>query len=173
MLFRSPANRGELARATAVAAKVGRVLENVVAPPPGGVPPAATLHLKLALDFRRKARRIEAHEHFRTALQLAPDWREAAYNWALLHASDGAGFEALRWYRRAVAPGLGDAVPPRARQRLLALIAEVFFAGDRAVLATRTIELALREGGGAGVEPELEQQLRAQLARFGAVGVVR
>ena len=142
-------------------------------PTPGDVPLAAALHLKLALDFRRGERRVEAHEHFRAALQLAPDWSEAAYNWALLHVSDGTGFEALRWYRRAVAAGRGDPVPVKARQRLLSLIAEVFFATDRAVLATRTIELALREGGSAGVDPELEERLQAQLARYRAPAAER
>ncbi len=157
--------RGEPARAAAVAAEAGMTAAEVEPTPPGSVPLAAALHLQLALDFRRSGRPVEAQEHFRLALGLAPDWNEAAYHWALLYASEGTGLEALRWYQRAVAPGRGRPVPVASRQRLLALIAEVFFATDRAGLARRTVEWALREGGGKGAEPELDRQLRAQLAR--------
>jgi hypothetical protein len=161
-------HRGELAQAAELAARIGIPLPSLAEPVAGGLPLLATLHLRLALDFRRAGRRIEAHEHFRETLQLAPDWSEAAYHWAWLHASDRAPLEGLRWYRQAVRPGRGNPVPLGARQQLLSVIAEGFFSTQRALLATRTIELALREGGGAGADPDLEKQLRTQLARFAA-----
>ncbi len=167
--IRVQAHRGDLARAGEIAAKAGIPLQQVVEPPPGGVPMLAALHLRLARDFRRDGRRTEAREHFRAALDLVPDWNEAAYNWALLQVGDGDAIEALRWYRRAAAPGRGNPVPLTARQRLLALIAEAFFETNRAVPAIRTIEWALREGGDAGTEPAVEQQLQTQLARYRAL----
>lgn len=161
-------HRGEVARAAEVAAQTGVPLAQLYQPEPEKVPMLAALHMKLALDFRRAGRRTEAHEHFREALQLAPDWCEAAYNWGLLHASEGAPREGLRWYRRAVAPGRGNPVPAAARQRLLSVLAEGFFAEGRALLAVRTIELAWREGGDPDADPGLARQLQAQAARFSA-----
>lgn len=159
-------NRGRVDRATALAAELGVDPAGLLEPAPRGVPPTAALHLKLALAFARAGRPTEAHEHFAIALKLVPDWGEAAYNWGLLHASEGAALEALRQYRRAAAPGRGKPVERPARLRLLALIADAFYATGRTAQARETIELALAEAGAPGVEPGLAAQLQAQLARY-------
>lgn len=159
-------NRGRMERATALAAELGVDLAGLLEPVPRGVPPTAALHLKLALAFVRAGRRIEAHEHFEAALKLVPDWSEAAYNWGLLYASEGAALEALRLYHRAAAPGRGKPVERSARLRLLALIAEAFHVTGRLAQARHTLELALAEAGAAGVEPGLATQLQAQRARY-------
>jgi hypothetical protein len=165
-LIRDHAHRGNIGRAQGLAAEAGLPWQEIVEPAREGVPVLAALHLRLALDFRRAARTVEAHEHFRLALEIAPAWCEAAFDWAMLHASEGAALEALRWYRRASAPGVGPSVPVAARQRLLLLIARGFAATDRTRLAARTIELALRESANAGLATGLEPQLRAQLERY-------
>lgn len=159
------AHRGRGAQAATVAAKVG------IAVPSEGrapitVPAAAALHMRLAMDFLRDERRVEAHVHFRAALELAPDWSEAAHNWALLHVREGRAAEALHLYLRS-GRGRGAPVPDGARQRLLLLIAEAFSAAQRPRLALRVAELAARQGGGQ-TEPALAEILEARLARYRA-----
>jgi hypothetical protein len=122
--------------------------------------------MRLAMDFLRDERRVEAHVHFRAALELAPDWSEAAHNWALLHVREGRAAEALHLYLRS-GRGRGAPVPDGARQRLLLLIAEAFSAAQRPRLALRVAELAARQGGGQ-TEPALAEILEARLARYRA-----
>lgn len=160
-------NRGRLERAAALATELGINPAGLSEPTPYGIPPTAALHLKLALAFVRSARPTEAHEHFEAALKLVPDWSEAAYNWGLLYASQGAALEALARYRRAEAPGRGRPVEPAARLRLLALIADAFFVTGRVAQARETIAVALAAAEGANVGPALMAQLQAQRTRYG------
>jgi hypothetical protein len=162
-------NRGRVDQATALAAELGVDQPGLLEPMPRGVPPTAALHMKLALAFVRGGRPTEAHEHFEATLKLVPDWGEAAYNWGLLYASQGAALEALARYRRAAAPGRGKPVEPIAQVRLLALIADAFYLTGRVPQARETIELALATANGAGLEPGLTAQLQAQRARYGSV----
>jgi len=125
------ANRGAAERAEAVARVVG------VARRPGdgeakpGVPLAASVHLRLAIDARRAGRREPAREHLREALRLAPAWAEAALQAAIFFAEEGDWAEAWRWCRRLGAEAAGGAVPAAARRQVAAAIAEGFRATGR------------------------------------------
>ena len=129
------ANRGAMDRALAVAERHGIAWERVAEPTPGGVPLAAGVHLKLALEFRRAGRVRPAREHFQAASAIAPTWAEAAYRRALFHLEEGEVDEAWNWCRRASARGIGAEVPLAARRQLGAAIAEGFSATQRPVLA--------------------------------------
>lgn len=157
-------HRGRRERAEEVARKEGLPPASAAAPAGRDIPPAAALHLRLAMDFLRDDRRCEAHQHFQAALTVAPDWAEAAHNWAILRVKDGAAAEALHLCQKAVR-GRGPPVPLAARQRLLLLIAEAFHGSARPVLAVRAVELAMREGGTA-TEPGLAALMRARIVRY-------
>lgn len=161
--------RGRPVEAQAAARRAGLDPGAIPAAVPGEVPGIPGLHLTLARGFERQGRRHEAIAHLEAALALAPDWRTAAYNLAVVQALDGAWIDALRQARRAFGAGRGDPIPPAARQRLLLLIAEGCFAAERPRLAVRLVELARGEGEkGAGATAELERDLQSAEARYRA-----
>ncbi len=136
---------------------------------PGEVPAIPELHLSLAREFGRRGRPREAVEHLEAALVLVPDWRMAAYHLALLRALEGAWPDALRLARRATGPGRGEPVPPASRQRLWLLVAEGAFATGRPSLAAALVIRARRESSeGIGATEQLERDLQAAAARYGA-----
>jgi Tfp pilus assembly protein PilF len=104
--------------------------------------PAATLHHTLALAFNRRGRPDEAGEHFRAALALAPAYDEAGFNYAMFLARHGDARAALHLYLNRIALAPTTTVPAAARARLLAVVAETFFAQRQAQLALRATDLA-------------------------------
>ena len=106
------------------------------------VPVAARLHHEIARDFSRRNHAREAEDHFRAALQIAPNYREAAYNFSTLLAVVGRGDEALHLYLGRIAPAPIEHVPQQARTRLLSTIAEAFHISGHPERALRVIEHA-------------------------------
>ncbi len=125
------ANRGDAARAEALAQTlgVGRGPGGGEAKP--GVPVAASVHLGLAIDARRAGRREPAREHLREALRVAPAWPEAALQAAIFFAEEGDWAEAWRWCRRLGPDAANAAVPEAARRQVAAAIAAGFRANGQ------------------------------------------
>ncbi len=119
---------------------------------------AAALHVRMAMDFSREGRPLEAREHFRRALRLDPQLAAAGINYAVFQAFAGEPLDALHWYFQAVA-GSRDGVPTATRFRVLGLIAEKFFAANQSALACRAAETALRDAPSAADAAALGTQL--------------
>jgi tetratricopeptide (TPR) repeat protein len=114
---------------------------------------AAIQHHALALDFTRRGRSAEAGEHFRAALAFAPPYEEAAFNYAMFLARHGDTQAALHVYLNRVAPAPTAAVPAAARARLLAVLAENFFAQRQPQLGLAAVDRALAHLAAATTDP--------------------
>lgn len=160
--------RGAKARGEQLAAEAGVEAKKIAAEATvNGVPLAAARHARIALEMARENRVREAHEHFGAALRWAPDWREPAYNWAMLWARKGDAAQAWHRYRRAVAGASTDEISGAARQRLVSLIAEGFIATNRPAAACRILEQAAEESDASG-DAAAASELRAQRERHRA-----
>ncbi len=129
------------------------------------LPPAAKLHAKLAQDFSRTGRVMEAQEHFAAARRLAPDSATLAYNWAVWCAVTGEPVRSLNLYHHAIGATAPDRPAPTARVKLLLLISDAFAARGEPTPALRAAEAALRL---ARVVPEsgLADSIEAQVERI-------
>lgn len=145
------ANRGHAARAEALARGLGVTWKTGYGEVKPGVPVAASVHLRLAIEARRDGRQVPAREHLAEALRLAPAWDEAVFQAAVLAAEEGDWAEAWRSFRRlggaigASGETGASAVPEAARRQLARAIAEGFRAAGREN-AARGVERWL-EGG--------------------------
>jgi len=97
-----------------------------VASDPERRPLASSLHEKLAIDFSRRGRVREAHEHFAAARRLAPNVSSVAFNWAVFSALAGDPGQALRLHLWISAPAATERPDVPAQLRLLGLVAEAF-----------------------------------------------
>ncbi len=160
--------RGAHARGEQLAAEAGIDAKRIAAEATvNGVPLAAARHARIALEMARGNRVREAHEHFGAALRVAPDWREPAYNWALLWARQGDAAQAWHAYRRSVTGASTGEISAAARQRLVSLMAESFFATNRTTAAGRILEQAAGEADASG-DAAAANGLRAQRERYRA-----
>jgi tetratricopeptide (TPR) repeat protein len=130
-----------------------------LSPPP--VPAAARLHHELARDFVRQSRMVEAIEHFRAALRVAPDYLEARYNYATFLALGGRGDEALHLYLGRIATAGPADVSGHAHTRLLGLIAEAFRMNGQTESALRTAEYAFRRAPSDPAIESMRQRYRS------------
>jgi len=162
--------RGANARGELLATEAGLDAKRIAAEATvDGVPLAAARHAQIALEMARGNRVREAQEHFGAALHLAPDWREPAYNWAMLLARQGDAAQAWHRYRRAVEGAPKREISAAARQRLVAQIAEGFFATNHPAAACRILEQVIRElDATAENDSAAASGLRAQLERYRA-----
>jgi hypothetical protein len=159
------AGRGNAVQSTAVAIE----WKGITIPQDSPVPLAAAVHHQRAQDFGRRGRTLEAAEHFAAALALAPRWREAAYNAAVLEALRGEARAALRRYFQARSGTVGIEITAAAYARLLGLIGGAFLDSGELALARRCVALGLREAETAG-ERALTDALRAQENRLQGAG---
>ncbi len=118
----------------------------------------SALHTRMAMDFSRAGRSVEAREHFRRALLLDSGLGAAGINYAVFQAFAGEPLDALHWYYQAVA-GSRDGVPSATRFRVLGLIAEKFFDAGQSVLACRAAETALHDAPSASEAEKLQRRL--------------
>ncbi len=177
------ANRGQLDRADEILAQAMRTVPNHARLPAlttelrairerlsgengrAARPAVAELHEKFALDFSRAGRAREAHEHFRVASDLAPHSASLAFNWGVWCALSGEPRQALHLYYRATTGAAASEVGGAARVRLLALIAESFFASGEPATAAHAIEAALLISDPVEI-PERTAALRTQLESY-------
>lgn len=100
------------------------------------VPAAAMVHHQLALDFARQGRPIEAEEHFRAALRVAPQFGQAAFNFALHLLRQERDDEAAAIYSFHVAPSSLVMVPAEARLHLLDLLHKHYLSAGKTTQAS-------------------------------------
>lgn len=131
------------------------------------IPPVALVHREYAKAFVRDGRVREAHEHFRAALAVAPDFSLARYEWAVLRAHDGDAAGALHLSLAVESHDADNLLPLELRARLLSLIGRAFFAEGRyraaCAAAGRAVDLA-----GADATGDDAAGYRAQLAEYRA-----
>ncbi len=139
------AKRGDVVRAEALARELGVALRPGDGEAKPGVPIAASVHLRLAIDARRAGRREPAGEHLREVLRIAPAWEEAALQAAIFSAEEGDWAEAWRWCRRLGTGTADGAVPAAARRQVATAIAEGFRESGRE-RAARGVERWLETG---------------------------
>jgi hypothetical protein len=123
--------------------------------------PEALGNMKIALEAAKDERLQEAEEHFKRCLEIAPDYRAAAFNYAMFLALHRRPADALHVFYFAQSPDASDA--PRERN-LLSVIAQSYWEDGSRGLARSALLLAVRlpgDPGGRGLDEELRRQAEA------------
>ncbi len=110
--------------------------------------PEAAGNLKIALDAAKAERTTEAEAHFRRSLMIAPEYRDAQYNYAMFLGLHGRPREALHLYF-ILASGKGrDGF--KGEGTLLSVIARAFWNGGDAANARSSVSRALARTAAGG-----------------------
>jgi protein O-mannosyl-transferase len=127
-------------------------------------PPEAAGNLKIALEAARAERTVEAEAHFQRSLAIAPDYRDAQYNYAMFLALHGRPRQALHLYfilsTGKVRPGFAG------QGRLLSVIAASFWSSGDAANARSSLARAF-SGNSPDADAALSDTLRSQAKEYG------
>ncbi len=140
------------------------MLDEDHAPLAGDYPPEAMGNLKIAIEAAKAERGVEAEAHFVRSLEIAPEYWDAQYNYAVFLALHGRPRQALHLY---FILSTGEGHPDfTGNGRLLSVIARSFWIEGDVVNARSCMARAFAEAG-PGADAALSASLRQQAAQYG------